>query len=88
MKSFENIDAKSVKQAVNLLQRFHQEKKSAHGRWRRQRDLAAHEGTSDRRRSTWSILKTVPGLSGIKEERGGFRIGALTTLVKSKSIRR
>jgi CO/xanthine dehydrogenase FAD-binding subunit len=29
MKSFENIDVKSVAQAVSLLQEFHQEKKHA-----------------------------------------------------------
>jgi CO/xanthine dehydrogenase FAD-binding subunit len=29
MKSFENIDVKSVKEAVNLLQKFQQQKKTA-----------------------------------------------------------
>ena len=29
MKSFENIDAKSIKEAVSLLQKFQQQKKSA-----------------------------------------------------------
>ena len=29
MKSFENIDVKSVREAVGLLQKFHQQKKTA-----------------------------------------------------------
>jgi xanthine dehydrogenase YagS FAD-binding subunit len=79
MKSFENIDVKSVKEAVGLLQRFHAEKKS----------VALVGGGSELlqlmkdRVATPDYLvnlKTVPGLSYIKEERSGFRIGALTTL--------
>src|SRR6516165_980898 len=66
MKSFENIDAKTVAQALTLLQKFQQEKKSA---------LVV---TPD-----YVInLKTIPGLNTIKEDRGGLRIGALTTLVE------
>jgi xanthine dehydrogenase YagS FAD-binding subunit len=79
MKSFENIDAKSVKQAVNLLQRFNQEKKSA---------IVVGGGSEILQLMKERVitpdyvvnLKTVPGLSAIKQERGGFRIGALTTL--------
>ena len=81
MKSFENIDAKSVKEAVSLLQRFHQQKKSA----------AVVGGGSeylqlmkDRVVNPDYVvnLKTIPGLNYIKEERGGFRIGALATLAE------
>jgi len=79
MKSFENIDAKNVRQAVTLLQKFHQEKKSA----------AVVAGGSeylqlmkDRVVTPQYLinLKTIPGLNYIREERNGFRIGALTTL--------
>jgi xanthine dehydrogenase YagS FAD-binding subunit len=81
MKSFENIDAKSVKEAVSLLQKFHQQKKSA----------AVVGGGSeylqlmkDRVVNPDYVvnLKTIPGLDYIKEERGGFRIGALATLAE------
>ena len=81
MKSFENIDAKSVKEAVSLLQKFHQQKKSA----------AVVGGGSeylqlmkDRVVNPDYVvnLKTIPGLNYIKEERGGFRIGALATLAE------
>ena len=81
MKSFENIDAKSVKDAVGLLQKFHQQKKSA----------AVVGGGSeylqlmkDRVVNPDYVvnLKTIPGLNYIKEERGGFRIGALATLAE------
>jgi xanthine dehydrogenase YagS FAD-binding subunit len=81
MKSFENIDAKSVKEAVGLLQKFHQQKKSA----------AVVGGGSeylqlmkDRVVNPDYVvnLKTIPGLNYIKEERGGFRIGALATLAE------
>jgi xanthine dehydrogenase YagS FAD-binding subunit len=79
MKSFENIDAKSVKQAVTLLQRFQQEKKSA---------IVVGGGSEILQLMKERVitpdyvvnLKTIPGLNAIKEERGGFRIGALTTL--------
>jgi xanthine dehydrogenase YagS FAD-binding subunit len=79
MKSFENIDVKSVKQAVALLQKLRQEKKSA----------AVVAGGSeylqlmkDRVVSPQYLinLKTIPGLNYVREERNGFRIGALTTL--------
>ena len=81
MKSFENIDAKSVKQAVGLLQKFHNEKKSAQ---------IVSGGTEllqlmkDRVATPQYLinLKTIPGLNYIKEERSGFRIGALTTLTE------
>jgi xanthine dehydrogenase YagS FAD-binding subunit len=81
MKSFENIDAKSVKEAVSLLQKFHQQKKIA----------AVVGGGSeylqlmkDRVVNPDYVvnLKTIPGLNYIKEERGGFRIGALATLAE------
>jgi xanthine dehydrogenase YagS FAD-binding subunit len=81
MKSFENVDAKSVKEAVSLLQKFHQQKKSA----------AVVGGGSeylqlmkDRVVNPDYVvnLKTIPGLNYIKEERGGFRIGALATLAE------
>lgn len=81
MKSFENIDVKSVKEAVGLLQKFHQEKKSAQ---------IVSGGTEllqlmkDRVVTPQYLinLKTIPDLNYIKEERSGFRIGALTTLTE------
>ncbi len=81
MKSFENIDVKSVKEAVGLLQKFHNEKKSAQ---------IISGGTEllqlmkDRVATPQYLinLKTIPGLNDIKEERSGFRIGALTTLTE------
>jgi xanthine dehydrogenase YagS FAD-binding subunit len=79
MKSFENIDAKSVKQAVALLQRFQREKKSAivlGGGSEALQLMKDHVLAPD-----YVVnLKTIPGLNAIKEERGGFRIGALATL--------
>jgi xanthine dehydrogenase YagS FAD-binding subunit len=81
MKSFENIDAKSVKETVGLLQKFQQQKKIA----------AVVGGGSeylqlmkDRVVNPDYVvnLKTIPGLNYIKEERGGFRIGALATLAE------
>ena len=79
MKSFENIDAKSVNQAVALLQKFHQEKKNA---------IVVGGGSEILQLMKDQVvtpdyvvnLKTIPGLNTIKEERGGFRIGGLTTL--------
>ncbi len=79
MKTFENIDAKSVKQAAALLQKFQQEKKSA---------IVVSGGSEILQLMKERVitpdyvvnLKTIPGLNTIKEERGGFRIGALTTL--------
>lgn len=79
MKSFENIDVKSVREAVGLLQRFHQQKKNA----------AVVGGGSEYLQlmkdrvvePDYVInLKTIPGLEYIKEDRGGFRIGALAKL--------
>jgi xanthine dehydrogenase YagS FAD-binding subunit len=79
MKSFENIDAKSVKEAVGLLQRFHQQKKVAAvvgGGSEYLQLMKDHVVEPD-----YLInLKTIPGLDYIKEERGGFRIGALAKL--------
>ena len=79
MKSFENIDVKSVGQAVSLLQKFQQEKKQV---------LVVGGGSEALQLVKDDVLapdyvinlKTIPGLNTIKEERGGFRIGALTTL--------
>jgi xanthine dehydrogenase YagS FAD-binding subunit len=80
MKSFQNIDAKSVAQAVALLHKFHQEKKSA---------IVVGGGSEALQLMKDHVLepdyvvnlKTISGLDTIKEERGGFRIGALTKLV-------
>jgi xanthine dehydrogenase YagS FAD-binding subunit len=79
MRAFENIDVKSVNQAVSLLQKFQQEKKQA---------LIVGGGSEALQLVKDNVLtpdyivnlKTIPGLDTIKEERGGFRIGALTTL--------
>jgi xanthine dehydrogenase YagS FAD-binding subunit len=80
MKSFQNIDVKSVQQAVGLLQKFQQEKKQAivvGGGSEALQLMKDHVLTPD-----YVInLKTIAGLDIIKEERGGFRIGALTKLV-------
>ncbi len=79
MKSFENIDIKSVKQAVGLLQKFQQEKKDAAvvgGGSEYLQLMKVRVVTPD----YLVNLKTIPGLNYIKEERSGFRIGALTTL--------
>ena len=81
MKSFENIDAKSVNQAVSLLQKFHQEKKNV---------IVVGGGSEVLQLMKDQVvtpdyivnLKTIPGLNTIKEERGGFRIGALATLAE------
>jgi xanthine dehydrogenase YagS FAD-binding subunit len=81
MKSFENINATSVKQATTLLQKFQQEKKSA---------ILVGGGSEILQLMKERVvtpdyvvnLKTIPGLNTIKEERGGIRIGALTTLVE------
>jgi len=79
MKSFENIDAKSVKEAVGLLQRFAQQKKLAAvvgGGSEYLQLMKDHVVEPD-----YVInLKTIPGLDYIREERGGFRIGALAKL--------
>jgi xanthine dehydrogenase YagS FAD-binding subunit len=79
MKSFENIDAKSVNQAVALLQKFYREKKNVvvvGGGSEILQLMKDHVVTPD-----YVVnLKTIPGLNTIKEERGGFRIGGLTTL--------
>jgi xanthine dehydrogenase YagS FAD-binding subunit len=80
MKKFENIDVKSVKEAVGLLQKFQQQKKSAAvvgGGSEYLQLMKDHVAEPD-----YLInLKTIPGLDAIKEERGGFRIGALAKLV-------
>jgi xanthine dehydrogenase YagS FAD-binding subunit len=79
MKKFENIDVKSVKEAVGLLQKFQQQKKSAAvvgGGSEYLQLMKDHVAEPD-----YLInLKTIPGLDSIKEERGGFRIGALAKL--------
>jgi xanthine dehydrogenase YagS FAD-binding subunit len=80
MKSFQNIDVKSVKEAVGLLQKFHQQKRVAAvvgGGSEYLQLMKDHVVEPD-----YLInLKTIPGLDYIKEERGGFRIGALAKLV-------
>ncbi len=81
MKTFENVNATSVKQAVMLLQKFQQEKKSA---------IVVGGGSEILQLMKERVvtpdyvvnLKTIPGLNAIKEERGGFRLGALATLVE------
>ena len=81
MKTFENIDAKSVNQAVTLLRKFQQEKKSA---------LVVGGGSEILQLMKERVvtpdyvvnLKTIPGLNTIREDRGGLHIGALTTLVE------
>ena len=79
MKSFENIDVKSVKEAVNLLQKFQQQKKTAAvvgGGSEYLQLMKDHVVEPD-----YLInLKKIPGLDYIKEERGAFRNGALTKL--------
>jgi xanthine dehydrogenase YagS FAD-binding subunit len=79
MKSFENIDVKSVKDAVNLLHKFQQQKKNVAvvgGGSEYLQLMKDHVVEPD-----YLInLKTIPGLEYIKEERGAFRIGALTKL--------
>jgi xanthine dehydrogenase YagS FAD-binding subunit len=81
MKSFENVDPKSVKEAVGLLQKFSNEKKQAAvvgGGSEYLQLMKVRVATPD-----YVVnLKTIPGLNYIKEEAGGFRIGALTTLAE------
>jgi xanthine dehydrogenase YagS FAD-binding subunit len=80
MKSFQNIDVKSVKEATSLLHKFHQQKKIAAvvgGGSEYLQLMKDHVVEPD-----YLInLKTIPGLEFIKEERGAFRVGALTKLV-------
>jgi xanthine dehydrogenase YagS FAD-binding subunit len=81
MKSFENIDARSVKEAVSLLQKFQQQKKVAAvvGGGSEYLQLMKDQVVTP----DYVInLKTIPGLNTIREERGGFRIGALATLAE------
>jgi xanthine dehydrogenase YagS FAD-binding subunit len=81
MKSFENIDVKSVKEAVGLLQKFNNQKKNAAvvgGGSEYLQLMKVRVATPDYLLN----LKTIPGLSYIKEEGSGFRIGALTTLTE------
>jgi xanthine dehydrogenase YagS FAD-binding subunit len=79
MKSFENIDVKSVREAVGLLSKFQQQKKVAAvvgGGSEYLQLMKDHVVEPD-----YLInLKTIPNLDYIKEERGGFRIGALAKL--------
>ena len=80
MKSFENVNATSVRHAVTLLAGYQQEKRSA---------IVVAGGSEILQLMKERVvtpdyvinLKTIPGLNTIKEERNGFRIGALTTLV-------
>ena len=81
MKSFENIDVKSVREAVGLLQKFNQQKKSAAvvgGGSEYLQLMKDHVVEPDYLLN----LKSIPGLDYIKEERGGFRIGALAKLAE------
>ena len=81
MKSFENFNVTSVRQAVLLLEKFQKEKKSV---------IIVGGGSEILQLMKERVvtpdyvvnLKTIPGLNTIKEERGGIRIGALTTLVE------
>jgi len=81
MKSFENVNPTSLRQAVTLLEKFQQQKKSA---------IVVGGGSEILQLMKERVvnpdyvinLKTIPGLNTIKEDRGGFRIGALTTLVE------
>jgi xanthine dehydrogenase YagS FAD-binding subunit len=79
MKAFENVDVKSVKEAVGLLQKFSNEKKQAAvvgGGSEYLQLMKVRVATPD-----YIVnLKTIPGLNYIKEDAGGFRIGALATL--------
>ena len=79
MKSFENIDVKSVREAVGLLQKFQQQKKVAAvvgGGSEYLQLMKDHVVEPD-----YLInLKTIPNLDYIKEEGGGFRMGALAKL--------
>ncbi|HEY1374303.1 MAG TPA: xanthine dehydrogenase family protein subunit M [Candidatus Binatia bacterium] len=81
MKAFENVDVKSVKEAVGLLQKFSKEKKDAAvvgGGSEYLQLMKVRVATPD-----YIVnLKTIPGLNYIKEDAGGFRIGALTTLAE------
>ena len=70
MKTFENIDAKTVNQAVTLLRSFNQEKKSA---------LVVGGGSEILQLMKEQVntglrydLKTIPGLNAIKEDHSGF----------------
>lgn len=79
MKSFENVDPKSVKEAVGLLQKFASQKKDAAvvgGGSEYLQLMKVRVATPD----YLVNLKAIPGLSYIKEDASGFRIGALTTL--------
>ena len=81
MKSFQNVDVRSIKEAVSLLQKFHGEKKSAQvvsGGSELLQLMKDHVAAPD----YLVNLKTIPGLNYIKEERSGFRIGALATLTE------
>ncbi len=81
MKSFENIDVQSMKQAVELLQKFQREKKAAAvvgGGSEYLQLMKVRVATPDYLLN----LKTIPGLSYIKQDKSGFRIGALTTLTE------
>ncbi len=81
MKSFENINVQNIKQAVALLQKFQREKKTAAvvgGGSEYLQLMKVRVATPDYLLN----LKTIPGLSYIKQDKSGFRIGALTTLTE------
>jgi xanthine dehydrogenase YagS FAD-binding subunit len=81
MKSFENVDAKSLSEAVATLQKLRKQGRSA---------LVVSGGSELLQLMKDGVatpdylvnLKTIPGLKYIKEDRSGFRIGALTTLTE------
>ena len=79
MKTFENIDVKSVREAVSLLEKFQQQKKIAAvvgGGSEYLQLMKDHVVEPD-----YLInLKTIAALDYIKEESGAFRIGALAKL--------
>jgi xanthine dehydrogenase YagS FAD-binding subunit len=81
MKSFQNIDVKSVKEAIGLLQKFQHQKKVAAvvgGGSEYLQLMKDHVVEPDYLLN----LKSIPGLDYIKEERSGFRIGALAKLAE------
>ena len=87
MKSCENIDVKSVKEAVRLLEKFQQEKKTTAvvgGGSEYLQLMKDHVVEPD-----YLInLKTIPGLDYIKEERGHFVSAPSPTSPTLKCIRR
>ena len=70
---------KASRKRLRCCKSFTSRKKRGCGR-RRQRIFATDEGPRRRTPDYVINLKTIPGLDYIKEERGGFRIGALAKL--------